>query len=274
MSSAAIIATLVNGENRRSISLFDRGLSYGDGIFETLRVRSGEPCLCHRHLQRLKKGCETLAIDVNLDKLEHEVKTLCSQIRDNAVLKIIITRGESIQSYRAVRHAEATRILSLLHRRPEPQTYLRQGVTVKICRHRLSPAPRLAGIKHLNRLDQVLARSEWEDEYQEGLMFDERGRAIEGTMSNLFISRGGKLLTPLLDICGVAGVMRGYLMDALSGLGLEVSETDMKLDDLLRSDGVFLTNSLIGVWPVHRIERHILPRPPRIREIRALAEQA
>jgi 4-amino-4-deoxychorismate lyase len=128
------------------------------------------------------------------------------------------------------------------------------GVSVRWCRATLGENPQLAGIKHLNRLEQVLARAEWDDDADaEGLMCDCRGRVIAGTMTNLFVYAGGRLLTPRLDTCGVAGTVRAVVLRLAAQLDIEVAETDLGVSDVHCADGLFLTNALIGVWPVRML---------------------
>ena len=124
-----------------------------------------------------------------------------------------------------------------------------------VCRQRLSHSPALAGIKHLNRLEQVLAATEWDRAIaDEGLMLDNTGAVIEGTVSNIFILRNETLLTPLLDHCGVAGVMRDFIIRKLSANTLlSVRQMRLTIDDLLTADAVFICNSILGVWPVHSV---------------------
>ena len=272
-ASNALITALVNGKECRTVSLFDRGLSFGDGVFETIRIQAGTPCLWQYHRQRLQLGCQTLGIPLDLDRIDEEIKQLCSHTKQDAVAKIIITRGESCQGYAILNKLNPTRILWLMPPRAVVSEYITQGVTVKVCDYRLPDSSPLARIKHLNRLDQIIARREWNDEYQEGLMLDKNGRVIEGTMSNVFICRGKQLLTPSLNNCGIAGVMREHLMENSSSLGLETIEADIYLDEVLQSEGVFLSNSLIGVWPVCRIEDTRVPLPSMITALQTLANQ-
>ena len=125
------------------------------------------------------------------------------------------------------------------------------GVDARVCDLRLGWQPRLAGIKHLNRLENVLARNEWCDPaIREGLLLDHAGNVIEGTMSNLLIIDQGRVLTPVLDRCGVAGVMREMLLEAAFDLQLPIEIRALSLDDVLQADEVGLCNSLIGLWPV------------------------
>jgi 4-amino-4-deoxychorismate lyase len=136
-----------------------------------------------------------------------------------------------------------------------PQEYRSAGVTTRICETPLGCNPRLAGIKHLNRLEQVLARSEWEDPaIQEGIMLDSDGHIIEGTMSNLFLISNNMLYTPDLSRCGVTGVMREVVIELANSLGISVKSITMHRSMLEEGDELFLTNSLIGIWPVVRCD--------------------
>ena len=243
---------LVNGEAKEHVPASNRGLAYGDGVFTTVKVDAGRPRLWHRHLRRLVRDGERIGLSFDREVLQREVNVLCSGAADLAVLKVILTRGEGARGYRPP-EGGAVRILRLTPFTPYPPEYLVQGVAVTVCHLRLSDSPALAGVKHLNRLEQVLARAEWSDEYQEGLMLDTRGHVVEGTMSNLFVSVGDELLTPTLDRCGVAGVMREHITDVAANAGLEVRETQLRLEDLHRGEGVFLCNALIGAWPVSHV---------------------
>jgi 4-amino-4-deoxychorismate lyase len=170
------------------------------------------------------------------------------------VLKIIITRGSGGRGYDPASVVTPTRLL-LLHPWPEyPREYCESGVEVRLCETRLAGNPRLAGIKHLNRLEQVLARGEWRDpSIAEGLMLDAHDHVIEGTMSNLFLLRNGQLLTPDVSQSGVAGIIRGRILEAASDLGLKALVGEVECEDLYRADEVFLCNSVIGIWPVRAL---------------------
>jgi 4-amino-4-deoxychorismate lyase len=133
-------------------------------------------------------------------------------------------------------------------------------VTLRVCATRLGRNSRLAGLKHLNRLEQVLARTEWADEAQEGLMQDEEGLVVEGTMSNVFmVHADGRVLTPRLDRCGVAGVMRRHLLEKAETEKLAIGVVDLVLTDFAQAREIFLCNSLIGVWPVARLGETAYP---------------
>ena len=242
---------LINGQPDNRIPVTDRGLQYGDGLFETLAFRDGELEYLEPHLARLMLGCERLNMAFSeIDKLKMELATLCAQTAQDSVIKIMLTRGSGGRGYKAPSEAEPVRIVSS-HPMPDHPQSCQSGISVRLCDHRLGINPALAGIKHLNRLEQVLARSEWEDDtVREGLMLDINNRLVEGTMSNVFLVHDGQLSTPMLDDCGIAGIMRARIIDLAQQSGIPVHETEMTLDDLNAADEVFLTNSIIQIWPV------------------------
>ena len=247
--------TLIDGAPGDEISVADRGLQYGDGLFETIAVVAGRPCLWDRHLARLRAGCERLAMPLpDTDRLADEAASL-SRGQERAVLKLIVTRGEGGRGYRAPKPARPCRILQLGPWPEYPEAWQSQGVRVRYCKMRLGHQPLLAGLKHLNRLEQVLARAEWDDPaVAEGLMLDLDGRVVEGTQTNLFAVTDGRLLTPPLDRCGVAGVVRHLVHDKASQLGMPVAEEALDPTRLAAADALFLTSSLAGLWPVRELD--------------------
>lgn len=247
---------LVNGQAQTTIAVADRGLHYGDGLFETIAVRAGIPQLWDRHWWRLSRGCQRLGIEgVNQEELWDEALKVCADVKQG-ILKLIVTRGEGGRSYRPAPTNKATRIVATYPWPDHPIAHWQGGVAVRICTTRLGRNPALAGLKHLNRLEQVLARREWDDPHiTEGLMLDDQGHAISGTMSNLFMVTTGRLVTSQLKECGVEGVMRSLILDAASELAVPWEETVMTLQDLRQASEVFLCNAVIGVWPVRRIEQ-------------------
>lgn len=242
---------LINGQPDNRIPVTDRGLQYGDGLFETLAFRQGALEFVDAHLARLMSGCERLRIPfADLDKLRLELVSLCAQTAVDSVIKIMLTRGSGGRGYKAPDEAEPLRILSS-HPMPDYPESSQHGIIVRLCQQRLGINPSLAGIKHLNRLEQVLARSEWSDEtIREGLMLDVDGRLVEGTMTNLFLVKDGKLLTAPIKNNGIAGIMRAELIKLAHQLNIGLTEADLTLNDLEQADEVFLTNSIINIWPV------------------------
>ena len=249
-------AFLVNGMAVGTVSALDRGFHYGDGLFETIVVNAGRPLCLSRHLKRLRTGCEQLGIPFpGEDVLERDVARLLDG-RDLGVVKIIVTRGLGERGYRSPEKARPTRAAILYPPPDYPDSLLEEGVRLRLCRTRLSVNPLLAGLKHCNRLEQILARSEWSDPaIAEGLMLDTEGRVVEGTMSNVFLVRRGHLVTPALHRCGVAGVVRQIVMEQAVSVTGELCREEDVLPDLLDSaEELFLTNSVIGVWPVREID--------------------
>lgn len=251
--------TLVNGQYSASVEIADRGLAYGDGLFETIKVANGRPEFLGQHLQRLSKGCQQLDINCNREDIERDIDTLLSGYHaGTAVLKLIVSRGQAGQGYRPDHRVSANRYLTLQGCDQLGYECRSRGVTTRLCDTRLAINPALAGLKHLSRLENVLAASEWNNpEIAEGLLLDTAGRLVEGTRSNLFLVVAGKLLTPSLHRCGVEGVIRNIIVDHLAPeLGLDCNIADLTVADIYQADEMFLCNSLIGIWPVAAVGCH------------------
>jgi 4-amino-4-deoxychorismate lyase len=242
---------LINGQAADTVSAADRGLAYGDGLFRTVELIDGTPRLWRWHYQRLTADCTRLALPCPDEALLLEELAACSANLGRAVGKIVLTRGVGKRGYAIPGDVTPTRIVSAAACTGYPATLAEHGVAVRVCELRLARQPTLAGIKHLNRLENVLARSEWSDPAVfEGLLLDSDDTVVEGTMSNLFYVQDGVLCTPKLDFCGVSGALRAWLMAKASESGHTVSETRPELATLLDADEVFLCNSLIGVVSV------------------------
>jgi 4-amino-4-deoxychorismate lyase len=248
------LATRVDGDVGSTVPVDDRGLQYGDGLFETVAVRDGAVLLWDRHLARLLAGCARLgwARLPSTQGLEDDVRSLTAGV-ERGVLKIMVTRGSGGRGYRAEPDSAPRRIASLWPWPAGIEQGARSGVAACWCRTQVARQPQLAGLKHLHRLEQVLARAEWGDEYAEGLMCDEQDRVIEGTMSNVFVRIGGDWLTPALDEAGVAGVMRAVVLDCAREQGIACHETVLPRRVLAQAEEIFLTNSIIGIWPVRTL---------------------
>jgi 4-amino-4-deoxychorismate lyase len=247
---------LVNGQAQEYIAVADRGLQYGDGLFETVAVNAGSPRLWERHRRRLASGCRRLGIgEIDPDTLWHEIREVCSGV-DKGVLKVIVTRGAGSRGYRPGPAARPTRIVATYPWPDYPAAHWQEGVAVRMCATRMGRNAALAGLKHLNRLEQVLARREWDDpRIAEGLMQDEDGHVVSGTMTNLFIADAGRLMTSPLTACGVEGVMRGVILDMAAESGIACEVASLTRQELDRATEVFVCNALIGIWPVQRIEQ-------------------
>ena len=268
-------ACWIDGVPDTALSAQDRGLHYGDGLFETMAVKEGRIVLLDFHLQRLAEGCARLGLPMPAPALLRTELRTAAAGEAPAVLKLVLTRGSGGRGYRPSAAAEPRRI-TLRYPWPEyPDAWTRDGVRLTVCDMRLSIQPRLAGIKHLNRLEQVLARAEWSDTqgYQEGLMLDTEGRVIEGTMSNVFASPGeGVLLTPDLSRAGVAGVMRRHILEQAAQSGITTREISFNLGELLRVREIFLCNSVLGVWPVAELAGKSFPVGSMTRRAQQWAE--
>lgn len=253
----------------------DRGLTYGDGVFRTLAVRSSVPQAWERHYQKLLHDCTALALACPPKALLHdELARVVRSARDCAV-KIIVTRGAGERGYAPPAPAAPTRIVMSAKMPRPPGEYIARGVNVRVCTIRLAPQPALAGIKHLNRLENVLARSEWTDPtIAEGIMLSSAGKVICGTMSNLFIVEDGALFTPALSDCGVAGVTRDRVRSTAARHGVTCDEGEIDLERVLRADAVLLVNSLIGVWQVATLGSHTWQAHAVTERVRAWLEHS
>ncbi|WP_285420726.1 aminodeoxychorismate lyase [Pseudomonas sp. efr-133-TYG-5] len=261
----------VDGQPADALSLKDRGLAYGDGLFETIAVHGGRPVLLERHLARLADGCKRLAIAADIELIRSELLAYAAALGEG-VLKLILTRGDGLRGYAPDPAAPGRRILQGNPPAAYPAAHGEQGIRLFPCVTRLSVQPLLAGLKHLNRLEQVLARAEWQDsEHAEGLMLDQAGRVIEGVFSNLFLVRDGVLVTADLKRCGVAGVMRGEILFQAESSGIPSQITDISLEQLQWADEVFVCNSVYGIWPVRACAALSWPVGPLTRKLQTIA---
>ncbi len=251
--------TAVNGVIDAQISPLDRGFNYGDGVFETCKLTGAKIPLWDLHKERLLNGCKKLSIPVEPDLIDAQLANMIAVIneedRHNAVVKITVTRGSGGRGYRTPDAVTPTIVMSIFPAPIYPLENFSDGVVAKVCDLRLSCSSSLAGLKHLNRLEQVLARSEWQDEsIAEGLLFDTQHHLIEAVFSNIFLISNGQLLTPDLSQAGVAGVMRRFIIETLAPqAGLIVDIKALNQTDLFNADAVFLCNSLYGIWHVKKI---------------------
>lgn len=242
---------LVNGAAADSVAVTDRGLAYGDGVFRTLLSRKGRPVAWPRHYRKLARDCAALELSCPAEEtLADELERSADPSLDE-VVKIIVTRGSGARGYAPPRPSAPTRIVMTGPLPDYPGEYARDGIEVHLCRTRLSSQPRLAGVKHLNRLESVLARAEWSDPaIAEGLVMDGDDHVIGGTMSNLFLVEAGRLATPTLKRCGVAGVSRERVMEAAGRQGIACTEEPITQERLVNAEAALLVNSVIGVWAI------------------------
>lgn len=262
--------SLVNGLEAAGIDPFDRGVAYGDGVFRTFRLQAGVPLEWPLHYRRLARDCAALGIECPAESvLRQELQRAADRCPDG-VGKIVLTRGPGVRGYAPHQAGPPTRIVSAVPAPAYPASYALDGVRIRVCELRLSWQPRLAGIKHLNRLENVLARGEWQDTaVAEGLLLDFADRVIEGTMSNLFLVVRGRLVTPDLSRCGVDGVQRERVIAFARSAGIELEVRDVTLPEVMAADECFLVNSVIRLWPVAKLEDRSWRPGPLTRRIQA-----
>jgi len=259
MSFNAIVSS-INGDFEATLPLTDRGLAYGYGVFETIRVSCHSPVQLEFHLARLALGAERLKIPLSEESVTEYLNTFLQRTAElgesDGVAKLIVTAGFGGRGYSLPTQLEPLIIWQWFPLPTDIIQQCREGVSLKYCEHRLGGNLPLVGIKHLNRLDQILARAEWhDDQYQEGLMLNHEGMAIECISSNLFIVEKNKVLTPALINSGVAGVMRREIIESLCpSLEIPVEVVNLLPQQIENADEVFITNALYGIRPVACIE--------------------
>ncbi|HEY6527663.1 MAG TPA: aminodeoxychorismate lyase [Cellvibrionaceae bacterium] len=267
--------TWVNGARPHSLSPLDRGLAYGDGLFETMRYQRGGIVLLPWHWRRLLTDAQRLKISLSSDVLQAQLDNIATDIQniepadadyfqtnEYAALKLIVTRGEGGKGY--VPDIAATPNLIWVYRRCIEQTeFVQRGVRLSVSSVRLSRSALLGGIKHLNRLEYVMASQAGElPEATQWLLLDDMDTVIEALTHNLFWYSQGKLCTPDLSFCGVAGVMRQWIIEQAKTLGYTVRIEQFLLCDILAAEEIFICNSLRGIWPVTHIDQiHFNPGP-------------
>jgi 4-amino-4-deoxychorismate lyase len=244
--------TLVDGVPADSVPATDRGLNYGDGLFETMRLYAGEVPLLERHLARLQAGCMRLGLPYPGDAaLAADIAQLAGDTADHGIIRLVVTRGDGGRGY-APPPATTGRRIATRHALPPPGP---PSLTIGICRTRLGRGPTLGGLKHLGRLEQVLGAAEVASAgWDEGLMLDAEDFVIEGTRHNLFFVRGGAILTPPVGECGVAGVMRGLVLETLTHAGMAGGEAPLRYHELDDIDELFLCNAVAGIRAVRRLD--------------------
>jgi 4-amino-4-deoxychorismate lyase len=246
---------LINGIATDYISVMDRGLHYGDGVFETIACVDGSAQFVNEHLERMRDGANRLDIafpDQTLFMRDIAALLSCAGESGDCVIKLMLTRGASRRGYRYDKHQAPTRVC-LRSAWPEHISRWKQGVRTRFCETPISINARLAGIKHLNRLDSVLASAELVESCDEGFMLDPQGSVIEGTMSNVFAVIDGVLVTPDLTHCGIRGIIRDKLLRIAASQGLQTEIHTLQQRELLAADEVFVSNSILGVCPVTRV---------------------
>lgn len=257
---------LINGDNDARVAASDRGLLYGDGLFETVLFVDGTAPLWPRHMQRLVHGCERLALPApDLAILAREAARVIIGM-PRAVVRITLTRGSGTRGYAPPPDVGCTRVVVASDPPFIPTNWYARGIRVRFGELRLSTQPRLAGIKHLNRLEQVLARAEWNDaDIAEAVLFDAEDRVVSATAANVFIACRNRLITPVLGRCGVAGVARGEILAHHP----DAEMRDIGGEELMQADEIFLSSSVRGILPVRELSGRAFRPGPFAREMQA-----
>ena len=241
---------LINGAKQSKISIFNRNIQFGDGLFETCVIENKKILFWVNHFARLNKGCEQLKISrVDESVWLSDVKkalSLCSY--DRCVVKLILSRGESLRGYGFKDDIKPVRavIVSELQK-----VTFNKSFCLEYCQSGYDSNPKLAGIKHCNRLEQVLARAGLKSD--EGIMLDENHNVISVTQGNIYAILGNKLITPKLDKCGVEGTRRAVILDLTKHLGIKVKVEVLSVEKLGQADEVFISNSIIGIQSISQI---------------------
>lgn len=255
---------LINGSFNGSISPLDRGFAYGDGVFRTIKMQGGLPEHWPQHYQKLVADCA--AINIVCPSAELLMSDLSQLFSDDAkhtdlaaVAKIIITRGEGARGYTPPAITAPTRVVLKMPLPQYPESNFSDGVHVRICETRLAVQTKLASIKSLNRLENVLARMEWHDAnlangIADGIMLDTKDSVIECTSANIFARFGDTLVTPDLTACGIAGVTRQRILALAHTLSLKTVVEHLALNQLYAADEMIICNSLYGAWQVRHID--------------------
>ena len=251
----------INGQQVNSISVYDRGLSYGDGIFTTAKIIKGEVIMLNQHINRLHQGCDHLSI-VGFD--QNELRNEMSRIAlhyDLAVMKVIITAGQGGRGYSRIGTNKPSVIISV-HEFPVQYPILSSvGITLGVSNQKLGINPMLKGLKHLNRLEQVLIRNELDlSDYDDLLVSNINEHIVECSSANFFWFEGEKLFTPDVSSSGVQGLMRDKILSCFPSTSI-VKE---KREVLEHASSMFICNSIIGIIPVKRFDNRDLPVNPII----------
>ena len=255
---------LINGEEQDKISVFNRNMQYGDGLFETCVARDNQILFWPRHYSRLEIGC----VKLNINKIDEGIllsdikKAFELSSKKNCIVKLILSRGDSLRGYGYRDDIEPVRVVIVSEMY---QPLFNKEFSLEYATSGYHSNPQLAGIKHCNRLEQILARSNLSS--NEAIMLDEKENIISVTQGNIYYIFGNKLLTPKLDCCGVVGSRRSLILELAMSLKMEALESNISINQAQKADEVFISNSVIGIQPVHSIESYKLGKNPLTEKI-------
>ena len=242
---------LIDGKKQSKTSIFNRNTQFGDGLFETCLVENNKLLFWSNHFERMKLGCDRLNISMIDETLWlSDIKKAFSLMKiDNCIVKLVLSRGESLRGYSYKDNIRPIRITIVSELKKNNQD---KGFSLEFCNSGYNSNPKLAGIKHCNRLEQVIARAGIK--VDDGIMLDENENVVSVTQGNIFCIQGNRLITPNLDKCGIEGTRRAVILKIAVDLGFDINIKNLSVAELLRSDEVFISNSIQGVGPVNQIE--------------------
>jgi 4-amino-4-deoxychorismate lyase len=249
-----------------TVDMADRGLAYGDGLFETMAISHGQIRHYPLHRDRLVSGCSRLGLPIpGAEELETAIRSTTAGI-ERGSLKLILTRGSGPRGYAPPQDPAPVLLLTAQASTDRPAPH----ISVVRLRQQLAESETLAGIKHLCRLEQVLGQQELgQRDADEGLMLSTRGNVVGGTSRNLFAVLNGKLVTPDLSRSGILGVMRRAVIARCAELGISCVERDILPDELAAADELFMTNALVGIQSVIALDAVTFAPGPLSARLRA-----
>ena len=251
--------SLINGIAADYININDRSIHYGDGLFETILCNDNNLYYWQQHFQRLQTSAEQLKITCPPEQvfLDDITKLLTdNDSRSACAIKIIVSRGKGERGYKFSKNTAVNRLVMLSSLDAGHSSVLSRKLLqgeLFICRQQVSINENLAGLKHLNRLENVMARNEWDAGYIDGLMLNANQHVIEGSMSNLFAITGDQLFTPDLKLSGVNGIMREMIINLAVKNYIKTTVTNLTIDEISTMDELFISNSLLGMKAVTKL---------------------
>jgi 4-amino-4-deoxychorismate lyase len=247
----------INGQQSTCLAITERGLAYGDGLFTTAKIEYGVVVLLDMHIQRLTGGCKLLGLNTPCMQSLMTELTMVAKKFSLAALKVVVTAGSGGKGYSRVGlHTDATNVIIIVSDFPSHYKEIAlEGIIVGDSNQQIGISPMLAGIKHLNRLEQVLLRAELDKRNEDDLLvINCQGHVVEATSSNVFYWLEGRLCTPEISVSGVNGIIRQSILATYS----EISIRETHLEDLKQVTAMFICNALMGIIPVKSYNNHIL----------------
>jgi len=262
---------IINGKEQSNISIFNRNFQYGDGLFETCVVNNNQILFWEKHLSRLDIGCRKLKIK-NIEEeiwLKDIKKALSLTSKKNCVLKLILSRGNSQRGYSYPDDILQVRVVIVSEMK---NVQAKESFSLEYASSGYHSNPNLAGIKHCNRIEQILARSSLKRD--EAIMLDENQNIISVTQGNIYFIFGQSLVTPKLDRCGVIGSRRSLILELAESIELNVEEGNVSMNDAKKADEAFISNSIMGIQSVNSIEEYQLTKRLVTKQIKIAFELA